>query len=192
METSIIQNTIDAKYHLRRQNKDWLLENNVKVRSVNHNSFGFSLDKDDKSLSPFRFFSGKPPEHVAKMCDAIIAQRYGDTLYVVVIEQKSSSKDRYRKQLINGRLFCEWLMGLYQAHGYSDRDPIYVGLLIWQPRPIHDKGETTHRPLEFRQFAPFCSLVEIRNQTLVQLHEILKAVRNKALQGQKAASGREL
>ena len=183
MEMSIIQSTIDVKYHLQRQNRDWLLEDNVKVRGFHHDSFGFSLDKGDKSLNPFRFFSGNPPEDMAKMCDAIIAQRYQDGLYIVIVEQKSANKDQYKKQLTNGRLFCKWLMGLYRAHGYSDCDPVYIGLLVWQPRSIPDKGKTTHQSLEFRLFTPFDCLVEIKNQTLVQLQEILKAFKSRGITG---------
>ena len=62
-----------------------------------------------------------------------------------IIEQKTSSLGEYEKQLANGRCFCDRLFSLYKEHGYCPDDPIYIGLLIWQPRTLPSKGETSHK-----------------------------------------------
>lgn len=79
---------------------------------------------------PFNFFGGSPPEHVAKMCDAIIALSYKGGLYIFLVEQKTSQEGDYIKQLENGKYFCDWLLVLLRKHGhYKDQDPVFIGLL---------------------------------------------------------------
>ena len=78
------------------------------------------------------------------MCDAIIAQSYEENLYLFVIEQKTENPDYYRKQLTNGKLFFDWLCALYRKHGYMDKTPTFIALLIWEPRLSENKGTTAH------------------------------------------------
>ncbi len=139
----IIEKTISEDCHLPRENRDWLLADDVKLRAPDRNSLGFSLDNEKKP--PFVFFADDPPAHMAKMCDAIIALSFKRRLYLFIIEQKTSSPGEYKKQLANGRCFCDWLFSLYKEHEYCSEDPIYIGLLIWKPRTSPPRGETSHR-----------------------------------------------
>lgn len=97
----IIEKTIAPKYRLSRKNRDWLLNNRVKLRAPNRHSFAFSLD--NQSEIPFAFFNDSPPEHIAKMCDAIVAMNFKNELYLFIIEQKTKRSKQYEKQLANGR-----------------------------------------------------------------------------------------
>lgn len=137
-----LEKTIHSRYRLTRKDRYWLLNEGVRLRAPNRHAFGFSLDRQD--LKPFAFFSDTPPEHVAKMCDAIIALSHEDNLYLFIIEQKTANPDAYKKQLTNGKLFCDWLCALFRKHGYLGAEPTFIGLLVWQPRPSPSKGTTTH------------------------------------------------
>ncbi|MCY3985422.1 MAG: hypothetical protein OXF23_00025 [Candidatus Dadabacteria bacterium] len=139
----LIKRTIKKDYHLQRQSKNWFLANDVKLRAPGKDSLGFSLDNAQKP--PFAFFEGDLPEHMAKMCDAIIALSFRQHLYLFIIEQKTSSPGEYKKQTSNGKYFCEWLFSLYKEHGHCFDEPIYIGLLIWEPRESPPKGKTSHR-----------------------------------------------
>ena len=103
-----LQKAIDDKYRLTRDGRDWELADGVKLRVPNRHSLGFSLD--NRKTPPFAFFSGNPPAHVAKMCDAIVVLPYQGSLYFFVVEQKTGNKDDYARQLANGKFFCEWLV----------------------------------------------------------------------------------
>ena len=163
-----LRKTIDPKYHLTRCGRDWMLANDVKLRAPNRDSIGFSLDCKD---SPLAFFGGSPPEHIAKMCDAIVAFSRNEQLHFFVIEQKTANKDDYKKQLANGKFFCQWLMSLFQHHGYYSGKPVYTAMLVWQPRPTPRRGATSHsrRPRAGDAFQPFTRFYSVENQNLVQL-----------------------
>ena len=138
-----IGRTIRGNYRLPGKKCYWLLKDNVKLHPSEKLSLGFSLDNEERS--PFAFFKDNPPLHMAKMCDAIIALSLRQKLYLFIVEQKTSSSGEYEKQLANGRCFCDWLFSLYKEHEYCTDDPIYIGLLIWQPRTSPTKGETSHK-----------------------------------------------
>lgn len=169
----IIEKTIDEDYHLPRKNRDWLLANEVKLRAPDRNSLGFSLDNEDNS--PFAFFKGNPPAHMAKMCDAVIAFSFERRLYLFIIEQKTSSPGEYKKQLANGRCFCDWLFSLYKEHEYCSEDPVYIGLLIWKPRTSPPKGETSHKnklaPVKHHRFEHF---FDEKNNRNINLRKFIK------------------
>ena len=137
-----IGGTIRGNYQLQGRNNRWLLKDNVRLFAPGTLSLGFSLD--NKERPPFAFFKNDPPRHMAKMCDAIIVLSFEQRLYLFIVEQKTSDPDEYEKQLTNGRCFCDWLFSLYKEHGYCSDDPVYIGLLIWQPRPSPGKGKTSH------------------------------------------------
>ena len=144
---STLTKTINRKYLLDKDGRDWLYEEKqngqtVKLRSPSRLSLGFSLDNRDKP--PFAFLSGTPPEKIAKMCDAFIALCHQDRLYLFVIEVKNSPGG-HSKQLANGKHFCNWLFSLFKEHGYVRDDPVYIGLVIRPPRKVPDKGQTSHR-----------------------------------------------
>ncbi len=122
-----IKRTIASKYHLRREKRRWLVDD-IEIQAQDQHSFGFTLDKPDSP--PFAFLGSSPPAHVAKMCDAIIAVSDGETLYVFSIEKKTQNKDDYRKQLTNGKLFCDWLFSLYREHKHHSGELVHIGLLI--------------------------------------------------------------
>ena len=137
-----LEKTIHNRYHMQRKDRNWLLDQGLRLRAPDRHSFGFSLDNANKK--PFAFLSDTPPEHVAKMCDAIVAQSYEESLYLFVIEQKTGNPDSFKKQITNGKLFCDWLCALYRNHGYMDDGPTIIALLIWEPRLSPNKGTTTH------------------------------------------------
>ena len=141
---SLLEQTIHGDYHLPRRRRSWNLEDAVEIISPNRNSLAFSLD--NKEQPPFDFLGAAPPAHIARMCDCVIALSYQGKCYLFVIEQQTAHQEEYRKQLINGRIFCDWLMALFTAHGHLTSEPIFVSLLIWQPRQKSPrKGTTAHR-----------------------------------------------
>ena len=141
---SLLEQTIHGDYHLPRRCLSWDLEDDVEIISPNRNSLAFSLDNGEKP--PFGSLSAAPPKHIAKICDCIIALSYQGKCYLFVIEQKTAHKGEYKKQLINGRIFCDWLIALFTAHKHLTSEPVFVSLLIWQPRRNSPrKGTTAHR-----------------------------------------------
>lgn len=177
----IIEKTIHLYYHLKRKYSGYFsLDNGVKLRASSHCSFAFSLDKRKKGKpTPFPFFGHKPhrPEHIAKMCDAIAAMNFKNELFLFVIEQKTQHPDDYKKQLANGRHFCNWLFSLYKEHKYYSRDPVYIGLLIWEPRPNSPrKGTTAHQNKNQRKSHPsFDLFFEKRNIKDISLPDLAKS-----------------
>ncbi len=140
--------TINKKWHLKRNNKEWQLSENditIKFKVSNSNSLGFSLDtKPVKNV--FGFFSDNPPQGVAKMCDGIIALEYKKQTYVFLIEQKSKYTDGYRKQIINGWYFCQWLFGLLKEYDYYSSEVKYIGLLCCVRSNTHKETSTHEEP----------------------------------------------
>ena len=171
----IIEKTIHKDYWLNRQDRDWLLDNNVKLRAPNRHSVGFSLD-NGKNL-PLAFFGGDPPEHIAKMCDAIVALLYDNKLYLFIVEQKTANSGQYRRQLANGKLFCDWLFSLYKQHGYCDDEPVYVGLFIWKPRRTPAKQGTFHPPVKSEKHELFACFFEEQNKLDIYLDALVNACR---------------
>ena len=167
-----LKRVIDSQYHLPRQQRDWCLANNVRIRAPNRNAIGFSLDNE--SSRPFGFLGNSPPEHIAKMCDAIIAVIHKKQAYLFVIEQKTSNKGDYKRQIANGKLFCDWLISLCRYHGYIPNESVkYIALLVWQPRTTPPKGMTTHRqPKQAPSHPLFERVVDERNNPLVQLQRL--------------------
>ncbi len=135
---ALFRQCIDGDFHLPREGREWLLEDNwvLKLKTPRRDSLGFRLDKDP---SPFRFFSGSPPEDVAKMCDAIIALSYKGKLYIFLVEQKTSQEDDYRKQLKNGKYFCDWLLALLEGHGHYTGKPAFIGVLCMRRSSLRKK-----------------------------------------------------
>ncbi len=173
MIINTIKDTIDSAYHLNRDGRAWLLEDDVKLRAPHQHCLGFSLDNHEKP--PLAFFNTSPPEHIAKMCDAIVAIWHKQTLWLLIIEQKTAHKNGYKKQLTNGKLFCDWLVALYKEHGYWSSKPVFIGMLIWQPRESPRKGTTSHRDeAQFRKSPPFDHFIELKNQTHIALDDLLK------------------
>ena len=163
-----LRKSIKQQYHLPRNGKDWELDADVKLRAPNRHSLGFSLDNHEHP--PLAFFSGNPPADIAKMCDAIVVLPHKDILYFFIIEQKTGNKGDYRKQLANGKFFCEWLVSLYCYYGYCDAASVrYIGMLVWKPRDIPRKGETAHRKPEPIEFPLFDWCFEERNNDLIML-----------------------
>ncbi len=170
-----IGKTIRGNYRLSRKNYCWLLNDDVKLCAPNVNSLGFSLD--NKRRPPFAFFKDDPPAYMAKMCDAVIALSIEQKLYLFIVEQKTSDPCGYEKQLSNGRCFCDWLFSLYKEHGYCSDDPIYIGLLIWQPRTSPSRGGTSHKnklaPITHHRFE-YC--FEEKNKQNIDLREFVQGL----------------
>ena len=168
-----LRRAIAPKYRLPRQNRDWCLANNVRIRAPSRNSFGFCLD--DETNPPLAFLGSNPPEHIAKMCDAMIAVSHRGHAYLFVIEQKTANKADYKRQIANGRLFCDWLTSLCCYHGYISNESIrYVALLVWQPRPTPRRGRTSHKkPQQALSHPLFDRVVDERNNPHVQLQSLI-------------------
>ena len=132
--TRNLNRTIDSRYLLPRDKKDWLLPDGGSVRMRSKHSIGFSLD--NPQYPPFNFLSTNPPKHIGKICDAIFVASENDKLFVGILEQKSSHKGEFKRQLRNGRLFCDWIFGLLSENGYAVGNPIYVSILTWKPSGI--------------------------------------------------------
>ena len=171
----IIEKTINEDYHLPRESRDWLLADGVKLRASDRNSLGFSLDNKEKP--PFAFFKDAPPAYITKMCDAVIALSIEQKLYLFIVEQKTSNPGDYEKQLTNGKYFCDWLFSLYKEHGHCSDDPVYIGLLIWQPRTSPPKGETSHkRKLTSRTHHRFEHCFEEKNNQNIHLQKFVQGL----------------
>ena len=168
-----LKKVIDGQYHLPRQKRDWCLANDVRIRAPNMNAFGFSLDDEDNP--PFAFLGNRPPEHIAKMCDAMVAVIHKRQAYLFVIEQKTSNKGDYKRQIANGKMFCDWLISLCCYYGYIPNESIkYIALLVWEPRPTPMKGLTSHRePKQALSHPLFDRVVDERNNRLIQLQSLL-------------------
>ncbi len=179
-----IKNTINSAYHLNRNGRGWLLDNDVTLCAPHRHCFGFSLDNHKKPPPPppppLAFFNAAPPEDIAKMCDAIVAIWHKQTLYLLIIEQKTAHKGYYRKQLANGKLFCDWLIALYKEHGHWSGKPVFIGMLIWQPRNSPRKGATSHRggqgKAPFTKSPPFDYFIELENETCIALNALLEQI----------------
>ena len=123
------------KYHSFKENGvDYLFKSPVRATTA----FRMETHK-------LKIFADSPPEGIAKMCDAVFGIHYKNKDYLIIVEVKTRNKDKYKKQLINARLFCQWQVALLQEHGHIEIEPQYVGLLIWQPNPSQiPKGTTTY------------------------------------------------
>ena len=166
----LIKKTIHSNYRLNRENRDWLLDHNVRLRSPVRHSFGFSLD--EPCDPPFAFFGGNPPAHIAKMCDAIVAVSHDRKSYIFLIEQKTAHQEEYGRQLVNGKLFCDWLGCLYRAHKYDVDDLIFVGVLIWRPHKASDK-ETTRPLVKREEHQLFDHFFNIKNKKDIYLQDLI-------------------
>jgi len=180
-----MQQAIDARYKLKRYGRGWILSDNemqTKICVPNRHSIAFSLDSKEK---PLGFLSDKPPENLAKMCDAILFCFYQGKIYLFVIEMKTTHKSHYTKQLTNGKLFCHCLISLFKTYNYLEEEPTAISLLLWRPRSnAVRKGTTTHsRPgdgivpdenLDMRDL--FDHSFQIRNQETVQIINLVKRI----------------
>lgn len=180
---AILEQTIDDELKLKRNNRDWLIAyagTNIQLCSPHRHSMGFSLDVPGSKQRPLAFFSGSPPQHLAKICDALIAVVDQRKLYLFAIEIKSGNKEDYRKQLANGRHFWRWLIALCKEHGYLPLkpEPLYIAVLIWQPRKKQArKGATTHAKnhgIESAAQEGFAARFEIRNHSQIYLCDLIE------------------
>ena len=179
---AILEQTIDDELKLKRDNRDWLIpDTNIQARSPHRHSIGFSLDVADSKQKPLAFFSGSPPQGLAKICDALIAVFDQSKLYLFAIEIKTGSKGDYRKQLANGRHFWRWLIALCKEHGYLTLkpEPLYIAVLIWKPREKQvRKGATAHTKnhgIESAIQEGFTARFEIRNRSSFRLYDLIQS-----------------
>ena len=142
-----IKRSIHGKYHLRNATKNsWVVQEShrtIKIRSPNEDSIAFSLDRSDPE--PFAFFSASPPDDFARMCDIILFCSHNNEIYLFLIEIKTGRDEGYETQVMNGKLFCDWLIALCIQHKSLNPNAIVVPLLIWKPsEKLLHKGPTTH------------------------------------------------
>ena len=178
----ILEQTIDRKLKLKRDNRDWLIpDTNIQIRSPHRHSIGFFLDVPDSKQAPLAFFNSSPPQGLAKMCDALIAVVDQSKLYLFAIEIKSGYKVDYRKQLANGRHFWHWLMALCKEHGYLPLKPkpLYIAVLIWKPREKQVRKGTTTRNnsnsgVEIGEQKGFNAQLKIQNHSQIYLYKLIE------------------
>lgn len=174
----LFQKCIDGEFRLKdRKNGNWLLhEDNceIELKAPSECSFGFSLDKT-VPLSPFNFFSASPPAGIIKMCDAMIVLSHKSKSYIFIIEQKTSRKDGYTTQLVNGKYFCDWLLTLLKEHNHYNSNPVFIGLLCWRPREKSPyKGTTRHgEDVRKKRRQLFDRFYEIENREKIRLGELI-------------------
>ncbi len=173
----LFQQTIHKTLQLNKKGRDWSLneEPQITMKAPSQHSLGFSLDCNP---GPFAsLFNAIPPLGIAKMCDAIIVLSYKNKDYIFVIEQKTRYKDGYKKQLANGKYFCDWLLALLKEHNHYNGKVVFIGLLCWLPREKSlRKGETRHgNYVEKQNNETQCDLLfEIRNEAHIYLQKIIK------------------
>jgi len=110
-------------------------------------------------------------------CDYFLS--YKDKDYLFIIEKKTGNKDNYELQLINGKLFCDWILTLFKQHNYytNTRSINYIALLVWKPREVPNRGTTAHN--QNRSGTPqslaghFNRFEEIKNQSEIYLKDYL-------------------
>lgn len=171
MIIDVVKKAIHGRYGIVKRRDAMLLHNGVRVHTDGNKAFGFSLD--NQQHPPFSFFKDSPPKHFAKMCDAIIVFENGLELYFALIEQKTGDSADYVKQLANGKFFCEWLVSLCNEHGYKySGTVIYLGVLIWEPRPIPLKGSTTHTIPQAETHRLFNKFFDIQNETDIHIGQL--------------------
>lgn len=187
-----IKQTIDAKYHSEEaRHSTWILkeinkESNqrIRMRLPKKNCFSIAFSLDCKSSKPFAFLSDSPPRHFAKMCDAILFCVHENKIYLFVVEIKTNNQGEYEKQLINGKLFCDWLIALCREHKYLDSkaEITVISLLIWEPRRSAPEGTTTHRETDHyisdtEQIFKDGHSFEVRNCDSVQIIELINRIK---------------
>ena len=167
-----ISNTIHGRYRLQYRNEGWSLDAGARIYASNENTFGFSLDNPQNP--PFAFLSNTPPEHIAKMCDAVIVLLNDDALYFFVIEQKTGYEEDYKRQLANGKFFCEWLVSLFAYHEYlRDIRVEYIGVLVWKPRQPPRRGGTSHQIIRPEANSLFSMCYSVENKPNFSLQELI-------------------
>ena len=192
----LMRETIHDDYELERQGCEWLLREtgtgkSIRLRAANRRTFAFKLDHQGKAR-PMGFFSASPPRDIEKMCDAIMACHYGQRCYLFIIEWKTADKGEYKKQLKNGRLFCDWLLRLYKEYGHIRETPVFVRLLVWSPRPSPQKGYRSLYKGETDTLADwdkpsaardkdFDHAGEIQNRSMIPMQELLGELKRKEL-----------
>ena len=171
----LFQQTIHKTLQLNKKGRDWSLneEPRITIKAPCRYSLGFSLDCEQYGS----LFGGNAPLDIAKMCDAIIVLSYKNKDYIFVIEQKTKCRNDYKKQLANGKYFCDWLLALLKEHNHYNGKVVFIGLLCWLPREKSlRKGETRHgNYVEKQNNETQCDLLfEIRNEAHIYLQKIIK------------------
>ena len=139
-----LRQLIRGSFYLAHKNTYYLIAKKIRVYPFEPSSLGFSLDKNKPR--PFTVFSDGPPPYLTKICDAIVVYAKGDDLYFVLIEQKTKYENGAEAQLLNGKLFCQWLVELCKKHDYGPKGKVeYYGVLVWEPGTNWQRG-TSVRP----------------------------------------------
>lgn len=171
----LFQKTIHRNLYLDRDGKNWSSKETPRItmKVPTRHSLGFSLDC---RRSPFdSFLAANPPSGIAKMCDGIIVLSHKDNAYIFVVEQKTANKDEYKKQLANGKYFCDWLLVLLKEHKHYNGEVTFIGLLCWQPRESPSKGMTHHiKDLPSNKPNPCHRLFEVKNEDHIRLLRFIK------------------
>lgn len=71
----------------------------------------------------------------------------------------------------------DWLFSLYREYNYCSSDPVYIGLLVWEPRTSPPKGKTSHRDnLVSRTHHLFEHFFEEKNKQNIYLQKFVQGL----------------
>ena len=173
----LLESLVEENLSLKHNGKEWLLnESNINYRFIypSKKSFAFKIDINEGA---FPFFSARPPQHTAKMCDFLVVLISDENDYVFSVEIKSSRNSHFEKQLRNGYYFVEWLVNLLREHGHYKKTPIYLGLLIWKPRKIPKKGTTRRNipKLQRESVGKYKGHWKVSNQSVIYMEEYVSS-----------------
>lgn len=170
---SVFDKAIHNNYRLQPKKKRFIFERDVEVHPGGLETYGFKLDKQGDSR-PFPFFKDSPPLHVAKMCDGIFVFADGPKLFCALIEQKGQDEKEFERQLANGKLFCQWLVSIFQQHKHIPPAAVtYVGVLVWEPTPFEQKDLTAYTKPKALPHDLFHKFFKIENEKVLYLVDLI-------------------
>ncbi|MGB1243446.1 MAG: hypothetical protein ACPG49_13040 [Chitinophagales bacterium] len=108
----------------------------VTINDLPDNVFAFTTDKvlnlSEGKVRKIRnqFLSDNEKGNIHKNCDAVIIQYKDNELKVMLCELKSYSPTGYEAQLVNTKLFVEYLLSLYNTFK-EENDPELTMTDVW-------------------------------------------------------------
>lgn len=116
----LFKNSINKKNVISaNENKIFLDEKKYEyIFPNNHAYICFTLDNNkNRTKNNFPFFADRPPRGIEKMCDEMVIIFKKNKNYIFCIERKSGKNtEGYKKQIINGKHFCNWIINLLKEH----------------------------------------------------------------------------
>ena len=140
---NVLYSSIRGRYRLPCIDKSFRIREKVgksqvtKARLFPCDDTTFGIKLDNSSSRPFHFFSDAPSPGLLKMCDGIFIHVKDENIFFVLIEIKTSHPDGSEDQLMNGKLFCQWLVALLRRYNFAPSGQVrYFAVLMWEPSNI--------------------------------------------------------